>query len=353
MSMNKTEQNWACISSYRTELMGVATLLVLLCHGNFFGTQIGRAIAAEGQVGVELFLFLSGIGLYFSMRKNENVFVFYRHRFMRIIPSYLIIAVPLYAIIFFLLGPRKISIFLYHIFQVGFLLPNELRHCTLWYVPFIVLMYILYPVWYFLTKAFCQKKTLVFVLLIVAAFLCELVSVVFLPGFYVREGTGRLALQVCRLPIFLIGCYAAFAVQERKRLRAFPLAFFSALAFAAIRLLAMLCVDNRSPLYISLIWKSRIFLALAIICACVLCFGLSHSSDGKKPVALRVLAFVGKCSLEIYLLHALLMDLYRYGPLAAIPPFFSYYFIVVPLSVVLAVAVRSLSGKIQTRLFAR
>lgn len=349
MSMNKTGQNWACISSFRTELMGVATLLVLLYHGNFFGSQIGRAIAAEGQVGVEMFLFLSGVGLYFSMRKNENVFVFYRHRFMRIIPSYLIIAIPLYAIIFFLLGPRKISIFLYHIFQVGFLLPNELRHCTLWYVPFIVILYILYPVWYFLTKAFRNGKTLVFALLIVAALLCELASVVFLPGLYVRDGTGGLALQVCRLPIFLIGCYAAFAVQERKRLRAFPLAFFSALAFAAIRLLATLCVDKRSPLYISLIWKSRVFLALAIICACVLLFGLSHSPDGKKPVVLRVLAFVGKYSLEIYLLQELLKDLYRYGPLAAIPPFFSYYFIVVPLSIVLAVAVRSLSGKILPR----
>lgn len=44
-----------------------------------------------GSIGVEIFLFLSGMGLFFSMRKNENVLCFYKKRLKRLSVPYVLI----------------------------------------------------------------------------------------------------------------------------------------------------------------------------------------------------------------------------------------------------------------------
>lgn len=62
------------ISQYRTELMGVATLLVI------FGHSAGNGVAMPGwmeslrglaSVGVDIFLLVSGLGLWYSLRKSD------------------------------------------------------------------------------------------------------------------------------------------------------------------------------------------------------------------------------------------------------------------------------------------
>ena len=72
---------------YRKELFGVATLMILLCHSVSivpFPDRIGTFIS-YGTMGVNVFLFLSGIGLYYSFNKNGDIIAFYKKRFMRVI----------------------------------------------------------------------------------------------------------------------------------------------------------------------------------------------------------------------------------------------------------------------------
>lgn len=67
---NRTDFNFFDISKLRLELMGVGTLLILLCHsvGNNVKMSVFLAkIADNGQIGVDLFLFLSGLGLCLSL----------------------------------------------------------------------------------------------------------------------------------------------------------------------------------------------------------------------------------------------------------------------------------------------
>lgn len=62
--------NLNLISKYRAELMGVSTLLILICHaaGNdVFMPSWLMYVVAQGQLGVDIFLFLSGMGLYYSL----------------------------------------------------------------------------------------------------------------------------------------------------------------------------------------------------------------------------------------------------------------------------------------------
>lgn len=62
------------LSKYRTQLMGLAMLLILIFHTGIDVKSVNviRSIKDIGDVGVDIFLLLSGIGLYFSYSKNND-----------------------------------------------------------------------------------------------------------------------------------------------------------------------------------------------------------------------------------------------------------------------------------------
>lgn len=101
---NRTEFNFFHISKLRLELMGVGTLLILLCHSvgnNVKMSGFLAKIADNGQIGVGLFLFLSGLGLSFSLnRYNWNLDKeawlrqWYKKCFGRVLYPYFLIAIP-------------------------------------------------------------------------------------------------------------------------------------------------------------------------------------------------------------------------------------------------------------------
>ena len=70
--MKNSELN--LLSKYRTQLMGLAMLLILIFHSSIDLSHINiiRSLKDTGDVGVDIFLLLSGIGLYFSYTKNNN-----------------------------------------------------------------------------------------------------------------------------------------------------------------------------------------------------------------------------------------------------------------------------------------
>ena len=68
-------------SCFRTELMGFATILILLCHIQSSGIEVSAVVGkllSYGNLGVEIFFFLSGVGMYYSLSKNNNFFSWYK-----------------------------------------------------------------------------------------------------------------------------------------------------------------------------------------------------------------------------------------------------------------------------------
>ena len=62
------------ISQYRTHLMGVATLLVLFGHSAGNGVVMPgwmESLCGLASVGVDIFLFVSGLGLWYSLRSVQ------------------------------------------------------------------------------------------------------------------------------------------------------------------------------------------------------------------------------------------------------------------------------------------
>jgi len=77
------------LSEQRSAIMGIAMIWVVLYH-----YQLQGPLAAPfrlGFTGVDLFMFVSGLGLYFSLSKDDNVKRFYKMRLLRILPIYYLI----------------------------------------------------------------------------------------------------------------------------------------------------------------------------------------------------------------------------------------------------------------------
>lgn len=136
-----TEEN--LIIKYRNELFGVATLMIILCHSTSivpFSSRISNLIS-YGTIGVYIFLFLSGIGLYYSFQNNNNVLQFYKKRFCRVMIPYIFIAGWWYGIKYLVFEKGNITYFIYELSMLSF----WREHKGAWFVAAIIPIYILYP----------------------------------------------------------------------------------------------------------------------------------------------------------------------------------------------------------------
>lgn len=75
--MNKISLQRFCvndISKYRSQLMGIATLLVIFGHSAGNGVVMPswmESLCGLASVGVDIFLLVSGLGLWYSLQKSE------------------------------------------------------------------------------------------------------------------------------------------------------------------------------------------------------------------------------------------------------------------------------------------
>ena len=98
MNDNIGNFNLILISKYRMELMGIAAILILICHAPGNSVMIPSFLAklfSYGNVGVDMFLLLSGVGLFYSLEKSsKSLLYWYSKRFIRIFVPYWIITIP-------------------------------------------------------------------------------------------------------------------------------------------------------------------------------------------------------------------------------------------------------------------
>ena len=88
----RDKPNYNLISKYRTVLMGIAIILIMFCHmdvaqthNDIPSTSLARALHFF-TVGVDVFLFLSGVGLYYSYTKKKQSYgEFEKKRLVRMI----------------------------------------------------------------------------------------------------------------------------------------------------------------------------------------------------------------------------------------------------------------------------
>ena len=83
--LNETKLEY--LFQYRNVWMGLAILLVLFYHTGLGDNFIMNCIRSLAVIAVDIFIFSSGIGCYYSLSKNSNIVEFIKRRFIKLMPS--------------------------------------------------------------------------------------------------------------------------------------------------------------------------------------------------------------------------------------------------------------------------
>ena len=322
--------NYGLISKYRKELMGLATLWIVLLHGTaWFSSFLMGEIKASGYCGVDGFLFLSAVGLYFSWQNHSNdIRSFYCRRFIRIMPAYLII-VAIRCVMentgkrYFVLLSTTLSFWI-------------LDDLSMWFIAGIVILYILSPL--FLKTLESEKRTVWYTCFFLLAFLS---------GLIMRETPQNLFFV--RIPSFLLGFLFAKRIYEKQPLKSYEYGLFFVLFILGITLLVCshIGIFDFSILFS---WATRWYSALLFEVPLMLYIsaGLDFMSTHHMKVLLKLASFIGEVSLETYLWYEVLLRFFRESKLARLP--FEYHgvvysLIILAMAIVLAYAVHLLVKK--------
>ena len=241
----KWEWNWNSLSLYRSELMGVAILMIMFFHIEKFHAVSEHPLISQsilyqfiqnGNSGVDVFVFLSGMGIYFAWSKRPELLSFYRKRVLRILPTYLVIS-GLYWLILMLkrylyldLG-SFIKLWIANVSCYTWLTEN----CRVfWYIPFQIVLYLVSPL---ILTLFSKNKWIRYGNFIFMCFLCFIGQKVarhdnmskwwalLIPAAFFGKPVRKLlaarwpAFNIfIRVPVFLIGLafclFSCFALSE-------------------------------------------------------------------------------------------------------------------------------------------
>lgn len=313
------------ISQYRSQLMGLAILFVVLFHVMVPRTSPFYGLCRMGNIGVDIFLFVSGIGLWFAWEKRPQTSYFLKRRYQRIYPTWFIVATAYYLPILLRheLSSYRILDFVGDItINDGFWRFDEL---TFWYIPATLLLYLVSP---FYLKLISKQPAMRWlpVLFIVWCIAVQWVTPI-------HNTVGHIEIFWSRVPIFFIGmslgktvqCDTAFTKDQRL------------LAIITFIVTLTLCIyleqelHGRFPLFI----ERMIYIPLTIS-GCLL---MAYMMQFVPRSLSYALVFLGGLSLEIYLLHAHFILKY-------LQPMFSSFFVKALLTFVCAIPVAWLLQKI-------
>lgn len=289
-----TSMNWkikdielANISRFRGELMGAAMLFIILFHVALPREDAFFGLRRMGNVGVDMFLFLSGIGLWFSWMKNPSAKHFFIRRYLRIYPTWLIIACLFY-IPSFQGGSTWNWIYLFGEITInwGFWLHDELNF---WYIPATMMLYLFAPAYMELIKRHPIYRWLPVVMIM----WCILVQYV-TP---IHQAVGHLEIFWSRVPIFFIGINMGEMVRQKQTLDGASI-WMIWLMFL-MTLLASIFLEQEKHGMFPLFLERMLYIPLTITSILLLNRIFRRTPSWFN----RGFMFVGALSLECYLLH--------------------------------------------------
>lgn len=322
--------NLNIFSRYRAELMGVATLMIIVCHSPHYVTMPGwlATILGNGGTGCDVFLFLSGMGMFNSymshVKKGKSIISWYWKRYVRIfIPCAFIIT----GMMIYHGGLTKGSLGYYLVDLSGFLYLTG--NLALWYVSCALLLYLLTPL---VHNILTRKKKWVWL-----ALLC-FCSLLF---WYVDLGDSSLIhnWQFCisRFPSYFIGYTLAIYIKKNKESNMFVFVLLPLLLYSIFFVLNHTVGTNYS-----LFWTQGI----PIMTVSALFINWVNSN-----VVNKAFSFLGSISLESYATNVLVLPNLNILPnsVAGIcinPNNLTFYFLATVICLMISVIVNRISKNI-------
>lgn len=338
MDNAKKTFNLFSISEARNVIFGIATLWIGFFHsgkltmeqftGNRFIIDAFDFFRNTGNVGVDMFLFLSGIGLYFSFSADSNIRSFWKKRLARVLPTSILI-VTLMVSFRYCNGKYKSGLTEY-ISRLSFFNFYWKGERVFWFISLILLLYLLFPVIYKIIDRFRWKGMLgLVVFIIIFNFTLRAVA----PIIY-----NNIEVALCRIPVFVIGTWAGKFVKEKKCIdRRWLWAVFAVL-IASLVLMYFFPDISKALRAASGIKQSTMFSFIYRYASCpagisfvvldsFICTELRRR--GRCNVLRNFLEFVGMYSMEYYLIYLNLsryfLDLYDVGQRHVIMTYFGSF----------------------------
>lgn len=265
---------WKNLSDNRTAIMGMSMISIILFHQHFISVFPCGIFHRCGYWGVDVFLLLSGMGV-FSSYQAHSLSTFYQRRFMRIIPSCLACGMIKCMMRIIIEGPESLS-------HIGI---SELFCMDLWFVRAIIFYYAISPVIIVAIK----KNASITIMLIAVIYLIN--------GLFFRTHDAlSFTWIVERVFVFSLGILLA----SKQELVNHTATSLSSVSFCLAFCFAL--ITEHALIISSQALNTLFMFAVAIGTVGLLQIGniiIKHA----PLFIIRVLVFCGKLSLEIYLVH--------------------------------------------------
>lgn len=286
------------ISKYRKECMGAAIILIILCHTTVDLPNRPKLLNAViysqqiNQAGVDIFLLLSGLGLFMSKRQNPDWGLFYKKRFVRIIPAYLLVD-ALYGLFMILTGHSSVSEYLQNYSLVTFFTRGILAE---WFIAAIIVLYLLFPLFYRIVN----RSTRASLILMTAIYAVSLGVQLWLKSYMYKGADIVNMIFIVRIPVFIAGMIVGKLISTGKT----KLKCGVGIAVAVLAVALALCILNIAKNSVCKWWVTRLLSApIAISLVALISEILSACSYLSRHPLSSFLRFFGGITLELYLIH--------------------------------------------------
>ncbi len=279
------------LSTSRDKLFGLATLMVILFHSYVklsvlfpnapIVGEIIELVRSHCNKGVDMFLFMSGIGLFYSMSGKSKLKDFYKKRFVRILPAVLIVSTIWFAI----KGTGGLDGYLKNAFLISFF-TDGVRN--FWYFALILVLYILYPL---IHKFYEKSGTLGYVLSVLVVIAINEILRASAPVIY-----KHIEIALTRIPVFLTGAWIGKFVKQGVIVSKIWIPISTLVIFATYIFYWYMPLSESNFLYIYRYVGSIFGIALVFL------FAVIFDKTAKGAFG-TFLVWLGGYSMEIYLIH--------------------------------------------------
>jgi peptidoglycan/LPS O-acetylase OafA/YrhL len=326
---HKNTLQFNILSQSRDEIYGISTIWIMLFHGclskvvyfkdipvaEYFGEFLSR-----GNLGVEVFLFLSGICLYFSFVKNSSIIAFMKKRLARIYKPVWIIG-GIYCLYLLLRSEISLQGLLFRIMALSFWINGDTK---IWFVSVILVCYFLYP--YLYHFIFDKEKGEIrrTVILTAVFILMSILIMLNAPKVY-----DSVEIGLTRFVVFIIGCLMGKFVYEKKEISSKWWLVFVLMTVLYFVALHMRLIPKTYHNIYKRYW--------GLIGGIPISFLFAKLVEYLPKCVRKCLGLFGHMSLELYLAHIILQGAYRENRLFTyVPGSIARYLLVLLISIIIA-----------------
>ena len=329
---------WDVISDYRGVLMGISIICIIIFHyvedcGIYHVHKNGWVEFFRNYItssSVDGFLFLSGFGLYYAMKKHPDISQFYKRRFTRILIPYFLIAIPALCWNDFLFDKTGVKAFFSDLSFYSFFTRGM---SWFWYILLICFCYLIFPFIFRAIDKAPDEESEQMRIINLFTFFTMITFVIRLSNKELFDNTN---LALLRIPFFCLGCFIGKYSYEKRSISG---------GTYGLMLLSLFAIQFRKGSKIIFARYSAAFLNIsACILIAILFSKLKHFEKIRNWIK-KFFEWFGKYSLELYLAHVTVRGVMRdYGHPTC---YGRNELIMVAISIVLALIVNQLTKWIE------